>query len=72
MLTNLICKLFFILIRTQFLFSHVSTNENGLRHLLFHQRPYDQNVCPEKGITKVYTNLIVLQIESVDEKAQVC
>ncbi|CAF1466835.1 unnamed protein product [Adineta ricciae] len=71
MLTNLICKLFFILIRTQFLFSHVSTNEDGLRRLLFDQRPYDQNVCPEKGITKVYTNLIVLQIESVDEKAQV-
>lgn len=43
-----------------------------LRRLLFQQRPYDQKVCPEVGVTKVHTNLILLQIESVDEKAQVC
>jgi hypothetical protein len=49
----------------------VNTNEIELRKLLFHQRPYDQKVCPESGITKVHTNLILLQIESVDEKAQV-
>jgi hypothetical protein len=49
----------------------VNTNEIELRRLLFHKRPYDQKVCPETGITKVHTNLILLQIESVDEKAQV-
>ena len=49
----------------------VSTNEVALRRLLFQHRAYDQKVCPESGITKVYTNLILLQIESVDEKAQV-
>lgn len=49
----------------------VHTNEVELRKLLFHQRPYDRRVCPEAGITKVHTNLILLQIESVDEKAQV-
>ncbi|CAF4276765.1 unnamed protein product, partial [Rotaria socialis] len=51
--------------------SYVSTNEIELRKLLFHERPYDRRVCPEAGITKVHTNLILLQIESVDEKAQV-
>jgi hypothetical protein len=50
----------------------VSTNEVELRRLLFHKRGYDQKVCPESGVTKVHTNLILLQIESVDEKAQVC
>jgi hypothetical protein len=50
----------------------VSTNEVELRRLLFHKRAYDQKVCPESGVTKVHTNLILLQIESVDEKAQVC
>ena len=50
----------------------VWTNEVELRRLLFQQRPYDQKVCPEVGVTKVHTNLILLQIESVDEKAQVC
>ncbi|CAF3132299.1 unnamed protein product [Rotaria socialis] len=49
----------------------VSTNEIELRRLLFHKRAYDQNVCPEAGVTKVHTNLILLQIESVNEKAQV-
>jgi hypothetical protein len=53
------------------LISPVNTNEIELRRLLFHKRPYDQKVCPETGITKVHTNLILLQIESVDEKAQV-
>ncbi len=53
------------------LISSVNTNEIELRRLLFHKRPYDQKVCPETGITKVHTNLILLQIESVDEKAQV-
>lgn len=53
------------------LFSNIYTNEIELRTLLFHKRKYDQKVCPESGITKVYTNLILLQIESVNEKAQV-
>jgi len=56
-----LCCLFFI----------VNSNEIELRKILFHNRPYDQKVCPEAGITKVHTNLILLQIESVDEKAQV-
>ncbi|CAF4578015.1 unnamed protein product [Rotaria sp. Silwood1] len=50
---------------------YVNTNEVELRKLLFHERPYDRTVCPEAGITRVHTNLILLQIESVDEKAQV-
>lgn len=53
------------------LFPYVTTNEVELRKLLFHERPYDRRVCPGAGITKVHTNLILLQIESVDEKAQV-
>jgi hypothetical protein len=53
------------------LFSYINTNEIKLRNSLFHQRRYDQLVCPESGVTKVHTNLILLQIESVDEKAQV-
>jgi hypothetical protein len=53
------------------LFSYVNTNEIELRKLLFHERSYDAKVCPEAGITKVHTNLILLQIESVNEKAQV-
>jgi hypothetical protein len=52
-------------------FIHVHTNETELRKILFHKRKYDGTVCPEAGITKVHTNLILLQIESVDEKAQV-
>lgn len=51
--------------------SHVFTNEIELRQSLFHRRSYDHKVCPELGVTKVHTNLILLQIESVDEKAQV-
>ena len=47
------------------------TNEVELRRMLFHERTYDQKVCPEAGITKVHTNLILLQIESVNEKEQV-
>ena len=50
---------------------HANANEVELRKQLFHERPYDQKVCPEEGITTVYTNLILLQIESVNEKAQV-
>lgn len=49
----------------------VDSNEVRLRRLLFDQRIYDQKVCPESGVTKVHINLILLQIESVDEKAQV-
>lgn len=52
-------------------FPYVTSNEVELRKLLFHERPYDRRVCPGAGITKVHTNLILLQIESVDEKAQV-
>ena len=51
--------------------SPVITNEVELRQSLFHRRSYDYKVCPESGVTKVHTNLILLQIESVDEKAQV-
>ena len=54
------------------LIADVHSNEVELRRLLFHERAYDQRVCPETGVTKVHTNLILLQIESVDEKAQVC
>ena len=68
---NVLRGLFLILLYTSILFLHVSTNEIELRRLLFHKRGYDQNVCPEVGITKVHTNLILLQIESVNEKAQV-
>ncbi|UJR25429.1 hypothetical protein I4U23_006776 [Adineta vaga] len=71
MLNEFVWKFSLIFLCTQHLFSFVNTNEDGLRRLLFDQRPYDQQVCPEKGITNVYTNLILLQIESVDEKAQV-
>ena len=53
------------------LFLHASTNEVELRKLLFHERRYDEKVCPEAGITQVHTNLILLQIESVNEKEQV-
>ena len=53
------------------LISYVNANEVELRRSLFHRRSYDPKVCPELGITKVHTNLILLQIESVDEKAQV-
>ena len=63
--------LYLTFLHTCVLFSFAATNEVGLRRLLFDQRPYDQNVCPERGVTRVYTNLILLQIESVDEKAQV-
>ena len=53
------------------LVSLVNSNETELRKLLFDKRNYDRKVLPEIGITKVHTNLILLQIESVDEKAQV-
>jgi hypothetical protein len=69
--TNLLYIFQGILLNIFILLSYVSTNEVELRKLLFHQRPYDQKVCPEAGTTKVHTNLILLQIESVDEKAQV-
>ena len=49
----------------------VNTNEVELRRFLFHRRQYDPRVCPEAGLVKVYTNLILLQIESVEEKSQV-
>ena len=62
----------FVLINIAVLFPYVSTNEVELRKWLFHKRAYDQKVCPEVGVTKVYTNLILLQIESVNEKEQVC
>ncbi|CAF0969813.1 unnamed protein product [Rotaria sordida] len=52
-------------------FPYVNTNEVELRKFLFLERPYDRRVCPVVGINKVHTNLILLQIESVDEKAQV-
>ncbi|CAF0789740.1 unnamed protein product [Adineta ricciae] len=60
-----------IIVNFSILISYVNTNEVELRTLLFKERAYDTKVCPEKGITKVHTNLIFLQIESVDEKAQV-
>lgn len=63
--------LFLFLIYSNLLCLHVCTNEIELRQLLFQKRPYDHNVCPEAGVTKVHTNLILLQIESVNEKAQV-
>ena len=60
-----------LLLNIAVLISNVHSNEGELRRLLFHERAYDQRVCPESGVTKVHTNLILLQIESVDEKAQV-
>lgn len=51
--------------------SQTHSNEIELRRSLFNRRSYDHKVCPELGVTKVHTNLILLQIESVDEKAQV-
>jgi hypothetical protein len=68
---NVLRRLVFILLYVSILFVHVSTNEVALRRLLFDKRPYDSKVCPAKGVTKVHTNLILLQIESVNEKAQV-
>lgn len=64
-------RIFFILINAFLLLSLVHSNETELRKLLFDKRNYDRKVCPEVGTTKVHTNLILLQIESVDEKAQV-
>ena len=52
-------------------FRSVLTTEVELRRSLFQGRDYDSKVCPEPGITKVHTNLILLQIESVNEKQQV-
>jgi hypothetical protein len=69
---NIRRELFLILFYVYILFTHVNTNEVELRRLLFNERSYDQKVCPEKGITKVHTNLILLQIEGVNEKEQVC
>lgn len=64
-------RIFFSLINVFLLLSLVHSNETELRKLLFEKRNYDRKVCPEAGTTKVHTNLILLQIESVDEKAQV-
>lgn len=64
--------LFLISLLTHVFILHVNANEVELRRSLFHKRSYDSKVCPELGVTKVHTNLILLQIESVDEKAQVC
>jgi hypothetical protein len=69
---NVLQGLFLIFLFGNILISHVITNEVELRRELFHKRPYDQKVCPGSGVTKVHTNLILLHIESVDEKAQVC
>jgi hypothetical protein len=71
MTMHILQRILFLLINIFIIFPFVNTNEVELRKLLFHQRPYDQKVCPELGVTKVHTNLILLQIESVDEKAQV-
>ncbi|CAF1124864.1 unnamed protein product [Rotaria sordida] len=68
---NILRGISIIFLYTNILFLHVSTNEVELRRLLFHKRRYDQYVCPQVGITNVYTNLILLQVESVNEKAQV-
>ncbi|CAF0731258.1 unnamed protein product [Adineta steineri] len=62
---------FYVLLSIFLLISYVNTNEVRLRKSLFNERPYDAKVCPEEGITKVHTNLIFLQIESVDERAQI-
>ena len=56
---------------TSIQFRLASTTEVELRRSLFQERTYDPKVCPEPGITKVHTNLILLQIESVNEKQQV-
>jgi hypothetical protein len=61
----------FFLINIFIFFASINTNETELRKSLFNRGKYDPKVCPEVGITKVHTNLILLQIESVDEKAQV-
>lgn len=68
---NIFRRYFLLLFYFTIVFSHVSTNEVDLRQFLFHKRPYDSKVCPQAGVTKVHTNLILLQIESVNEKAQV-
>jgi hypothetical protein len=69
---NYSINLFYILPGILFLlYPYVKTNERELRLSLFENRRYDEKVCPEKGITKVHTNLILLQIESVNEKEQV-
>lgn len=68
---NVLQGLFLILLSTNILILHVNTNEVELRRSLFHKRSYDRMVCPKSGVTDVHTNLILLQIESVDEKAQV-
>lgn len=68
---NVLQGLLFIYVSINILILNVSTNEVELRRSLFHRRSYDRMVCPKSGITEVHTNLILLQIESVDEKAQV-
>ncbi len=69
--SNVLQGLFLLLVYTNILFPHVNSNESELRRLLFEKREYDEKICPEKGITKVHTNLILLQIEGVNEKEQV-
>lgn len=64
-------KTLFLIICIALVFQSISSTEVELRRSLFQKRSYDQKVCPEEGITKVHTNLILLQIESVNEKAQV-
>jgi len=60
-----------LIVFTHISISFANANEVELRRSLFLKRGYDQKVCPEPGITRVHTNLILLQVESVDEKAQV-
>ena len=62
----------FIVLYINLIVVYVSTNEVELRRSLFHKRIYDQKVRPQAGVITVHTNLILLQIESVNEKAQVC
>ena len=68
---NILGKLVLLCFYAHLFLAKAEANEIELRRLLFNGRPYDQKVCPEQGVTKVHTNLILLQIESVNEKAQV-
>ncbi|CAF1557580.1 unnamed protein product, partial [Didymodactylos carnosus] len=55
------------------IFKLTETNEVELRRLLFQATSYDRKVCPVRyptDVTNVHVNLILLQIESVNEKAQ--
>jgi hypothetical protein len=71
-LFHVLQECFLISLSINLFISHGNANEVELRRSLFNRRSYDHKVCPELGVTKVHTNLILLQIESVDEKAQVC